>query len=215
MEEFYWSCVLRVEASGALDANHGKIIPSYREIVRETSCPSRTDCGQPHAGALLKGLVVAKVSQTITETGGKDPQPITPASVLEEHTSLRPTPGNIITKKRFKSEEKHNQINSEQTKAPKCPATRRPGALCQQLSQARGWAPTASHSFQGHRVYPRGSTVCTTPPARLPWTPQILPLLLGHPWALQALQPPYQHPDYAAEWEPRRSSGNTPRPPSP
>lgn len=40
MQEFYWSCVLRVGVSGVLDAKHGKIIPSYREIAGETSCPS-------------------------------------------------------------------------------------------------------------------------------------------------------------------------------
>lgn len=41
--------MLRVGASGALDAKHGKIIPSYREIARETSCPSQSAC------ALLRG----------------------------------------------------------------------------------------------------------------------------------------------------------------
>lgn len=102
--------MLRVGASGALDAKPGKIIPSYREIATETSCPSRPAGALPRAGpalsrrwGLLEGVMVARVSQTIAATAGRGPQPITLSSVLEGHTGLRTTPGNTTAKQRRRS----------------------------------------------------------------------------------------------------------------
>lgn len=77
--------------------------------------------------------------------------------------------------------------------APKHPATRCSGGPGQQLGQGL-WV--GSHSYQGHRVHPMGSTVCSTPLTSPAPTIQVTldppnppPCgLLGHPLAVQALQ---------------------------